>query len=215
MSKQTFIADNYPLAKQAEEQTGVPALFAIAQSALESGWGKHAPKNMLFGIKVGSGKDFGGWKGEKQLITTTEYGSKSTLQFPFIYPGFPTRLASGKWKYKVKDYFRAYPSRLYAFLDWSGLLSKASRYKKAMNNANDPYRFADEVAKAGYATSPTYASKIKAIMRDIEGELPEKTKPTKPKPTGVAAKKIRKNLFPVLLVTIGTAIVFYTTIKSR
>lgn len=215
MSKQSFISTHYPLAQKAEERTGIPALFAIAQSALESGWGKHAPKNMLFGIKIGSGKDFGGWKGEKQLITTTEYGSKSTLSFPYIYPGYPIRLASGKWKYKIKDYFRAYPSPLYSFLDWSGLLSKASRYRKAMSHSDDPYRFAEEVAKAGYATSPNYAGKIKSIMRDIEGHLPDEARTTSPQNTEDNIKNKKRSWLPVMLVTVGTLIVFYTSLKSR
>ena len=213
MSKEEFIEKNYPHAKQAEAKLGVPALFALAQSALESGWGKHAPNNMLFGIKVGSAKDFGGWKGDKQLITTTEYGSTANLQFPYIYPDFPIQTPSGKWEYRIKDYFRAYPTPLHAFLDWGGLLSKASRYAIAMRNAVDPYRFADEVAKAGYATDPRYASKVKSIMRDIEAKLPEEIR-SKGVSASAMIQKAKKNLLPILLVVAGAGLVLFTLIKT-
>lgn len=213
--KQAFINTYYPFAKQTEEKTGVPALFALAQSALESGWGKHAPKNMLFGIKVGSGRNFGGWNGDRQLITTSEYSNKSTLNFPFIYDGFPKRLSSGKWHYKIKDYFRAYPSPLNSFLDWAGLLSKASRYAKAMQNKSDPYRFAEEVAKAGYATDPSYANKIKSIMRDIEKDLPKTVSTQNISNESDLLNKAKKNILPVVLLLLGTSIVAFTLLKNR
>jgi flagellum-specific peptidoglycan hydrolase FlgJ len=166
VTAERFVTAYYPFAKDSEKRTGVPALFALAQSALESGWGKHTPGNMLFGIKAGNGKSFGGWNGEKQLITTTEYGETSTMKFPQILPGYPIK-EGNKWKYLVKDYFRAYASPLYTFLDWAGMLSGASRYSKAMQNRKDPYRFAEEVAKAGYATDPNYVQKIKKLMTEI------------------------------------------------
>lgn len=166
MTPQSFVDNFYSFAKQAENKTGIPALFALAQSALESGWGKHAPGNMLFGMKTGSGKSFGGWQGEKQLVTTTEYATNPNLKFPKILPGYPKK-EGDKYKYMVKDYFRSYPSPLFSFLDWAGMLAGLSRYKKAMQNRNDPFLFAEEVAKAGYATDPNYAKKVIGVMRQF------------------------------------------------
>ena len=171
MLKEAFVQKYYKYAKQAERQTGVPAIFALAQSALESGWGKHAPNNMLFGMKIGSGQSFGGWPGDSQLITTTEYHDHPDSNYPYIFPGYPRQTPSGKWKYKIRDYFRAYPSPYFAFLDWSGLLSKSSRYRRAMQKKDNPVAFAEEVAKAGYATSPTYAEKVKRLIQEISGIL--------------------------------------------
>jgi flagellar protein FlgJ len=55
--------------------TGVPARFLVAQSALESGWGKReirtadgAPSFNLFGIKAG-----GRWAGATVEVPTTEF----------------------------------------------------------------------------------------------------------------------------------------------
>lgn len=187
---------------ETQAKTGVPALFALAQSALESGWGKSTPGNMLFGVKTGSGKSFGGWQGEKQLITTTEYGETSMLKFPQILPGYPKK-EGNKWKYLVKDYFRAYASPLHTFLDWAGMLSGASRYSKAMDNRNDPYRFAEEVAKAGYATDPNYVQKIKKIMEQLA-------------PYFASKEEFSKiwNVIGIILITIGISAVVYGIVRT-
>jgi flagellum-specific peptidoglycan hydrolase FlgJ len=166
MDSRSFVETYYPFARKAQKQTGVPLLFALAQSALESGWGKSAPNFMLFGMKTGSGKNFGGWEGARQLITTTEYGDNPSMKFPEILPGYPKK-EGNKWKYMVKDYFRAYPSPLHTFLDWAGMLSSASRYSKAMQNKHDPFAFALEVANGGYATDPNYFQKVKKIMLEL------------------------------------------------
>ena len=204
MEKTDFISTYYPVAKKAERETGVPALFALAQSALESGWGKHTPRNMMFGMKIGSGRNFGGWDGDRQLITTHEYSSKPNLSYPHIYPGYPIPSTGGKWKYKIKDYFRAYPTPLHAFKDWAGLLTGASRYANATNYTKQPYRFAEEVAAAGYATSPTYAEKVKRVMREIERILP----------TVKADKKMWGTILPIggLLLCAG---LIWAALRSR
>lgn len=121
---------------------------------------------MLFGMKTGGGKNFGGWQGDRQLITTTEFGLSSNLKFPYIFPGYPKK-DGVRWKYVVKDYFRAYPSGLNAYLDWGGMLSSSSRYSNARLSKDNAVRFAEEVAKAGYSTDPNYIQKIKAIMADL------------------------------------------------
>jgi flagellar protein FlgJ len=204
MKKESFVKKYYQHAKKAERKTGVPVLFALAQSALESGWAKRSPNNMLFGMKKGSGRNYGGWKGDKQLISTTEYSKKSSLTFPFIFPGYPVKTSSGKWKYKVKTYFRAYPTPSHSFMDWAGLLSKASRYRYAMNNKEEPYRFAEEVAKAGYATAPSYADKVKRVMSEIEKIIVK---------TGVAKKNHWKVILPIGIALAVTSLIIYGVIS--
>jgi flagellar protein FlgJ len=195
----------YPYAKKASEKSGVPVLFALAQSALESGWGQSAKGNMMFGVKKGSGKNYGGWSGETQLITTTEYSSTGTRRFPFIYPGYPIQTSSGRWKYRIKDVFRAYPSPFFSFLDWAGLLFKNRRYRYAMQHKKDPYRFAEEVAKAGYATDPNYANKIKKIMKEIEQVI--------------ILKKLNKDkksiILPIVIMGISVIAIIISVVKSN
>ena len=47
-----FYTTYAPYARQTEQHTGISHLFILAQAALESGWGAHAPGNMFFGIKA-------------------------------------------------------------------------------------------------------------------------------------------------------------------
>ncbi len=204
--KEDFVQSYFDHAEKAQRQTGIPALFALAQSALESGWGKHAPGNMLFGMKVGSGQNYGGWKGEKQLLTTTEYSTSSVKSFPYVYPGYPVQSSSGKWQYKVKDYFRAYPSPLHSLLDWAGLLTGSSRYQGAMQTVADPYRFAEEIAKAGYATAPDYADKVKAVMQEIAGIIETK---------GLHKKSPWRIIIPLLIVMAGSGLIIYGVLRYR
>ncbi|QKX05378.1 peptidoglycan hydrolase [Aquimarina sp. TRL1] len=166
--KERFVIRYYSYAQKAAKSSGIPVLFALAQSALESGWGKYIKGNMMFGIKRGAGINYGGWQGDTQYITTTEYSSKPTRNFPFVYPGYPIQINNGKWKYKIKDVFRAYTTPFYSFIDWAGMLFKSRRYQNALYHKKNPYRFAEEIAKAGYATDPNYANKIKRIMKEIQ-----------------------------------------------
>lgn len=202
--KQQFVQTYYPYAKEAEERTGISALFGLAQCALETGWGKTIKGNMLFGMKVGSGRNYGGWQGDKQLIKTTEYSGISTKWFPVILPGFPVQQTNGKWKYRVLDEFRAYVSPLHSFIDWAGLLKSNSRYVLAFQHTTNPHQFAKEIANAGYATDPNYADKISQLIVEIEALVPVSSK-----------KKSLKNTNKPLIafVTIGGILITLAILK--
>ncbi|MGB0972112.1 MAG: glucosaminidase domain-containing protein, partial [Mycobacterium sp.] len=43
-------------------------------------------------------------------------------------------------------------------------LESNPRYAEALKHKHDPARFADELAKAGYATDPQYAGKLKGVL---------------------------------------------------
>ena len=196
MSKHQFILAHYPEAKKALKSSGIPPLFALAQAALESGWGKHAPGNMLFGIKIGKGANYGGWNGKKQLITTTEYYQFPNKKYQYIYPAYPMRTVSGNWKYKIKDEFRAYDSIEDSFKDWAGLLKNNLCYRKAFQYSKDPYRFALAIAEAGYATDPNYVVKIHRLMDSIKKEL-------------TIYKVAYKGLLPLVVISIGIITIVY------
>jgi flagellar protein FlgJ len=137
-------------AASASKATGIPAHFLIAQAGLESGWGKHQPLNTngspsfnLFGIKAGAN-----WNGPVVKATTTE-------------------VVNGVAQ-KVVQTFRAYSSYTEAFHDYASLLSGSARYAKALA-ANTAQDFSSALQKAGYATDPAYAQKIKSAIRMIGG----------------------------------------------
>jgi len=157
-SPDKFIQSLYPYAKNVERETGIDARLMLAQSALETGWGKHqimkqdgSPSFNLFGIKAQAG-----WEGGEAEITTTEY--------------------RGGLAMKEQANFRAYDSYGESFKDYAKFLKGNERYQSAMASVDDPKEFAMALQDSGYATDPNYANKINRIMDrylsvEIKGDL--------------------------------------------
>lgn len=164
MTPKEFIKQYKPFALETERKTGISHLFILAQAALETGWAKSAPGNMFFGVKAG--KDTPANK--KQLLTTTEILSSPNLKHLFPLVISVKMLSSGKYKYTVKDWFRKYETPEECFTDHAEFLFRNKRYAKALEVKADPYKFAEEVAKAGYATASDYASSLKKIIKMLE-----------------------------------------------
>jgi flagellar protein FlgJ len=134
-----------PAAVAAEQITGIPAHFMVAQAALETGWGKSEPRRAdgspsfnIFGIKAGAN-----WRGATVEATTTE-------------------VIAGLAQTRVER-FRAYASYEEAFGDYANLLASNPRYA-AILGAQEPGRFARGLQAAGYATDPQYAAKLETII---------------------------------------------------
>jgi len=164
MTPKEFIKQYKPFALETERKTGISHLFILAQAALESGWGNRAPGNMFFGVKAD--KDTPADK--RQLITTTEILGSPNLKHLFPLVISVKMLPSGKYKYTVKDWFRKYDTPEECFTDHAQFFFKNKRYAKALLVKTDPYKFAEEVAKAGYATGLNYASSLKKLIKMIE-----------------------------------------------
>lgn len=145
-SKEDFVATVMPYAKVAAEKLGVDPKVLVAQSALETGWGKHmiAGSNNLFNIKAG-----GNWSGGAVGVKTLEYRDGVAKQ--------------------EKASFRAYTSIADSFNDLVSLLTSKPRYQQALAKAEDPEQFVRELQDAGYATDPDYAKKIIRVMGDLPG----------------------------------------------
>jgi len=170
MTKQAYVDYLYPFAKESEKISGISAIAQLAQGALESAWFSVAPGNMIFGVK-----DTDGVNGNEQLLTTTEYSRSANAKFPNIISVTPVVRNGQKWyKYKIKDYFRKYVSPKESFVDHANFFIKNKRYEKALAVKSDPYKFIDEIAKAGYATDPDYAKTLKSIAKDIEKLIQKK-----------------------------------------
>lgn len=163
MTPKEFIKQYKPFALETERKTGISHLFILAQAALETGWAKSVPGNMFFGVKAG--KDTPANK--KQLLTTTETLSSPNLKHLFPLVISVKMLPSGKYKYEVKDWFRKYDTPEECFTDHAQFFFKNKRYAKALLVRSDPYKFAEEVAKAGYATATNYADSLKNIITKI------------------------------------------------
>ncbi|MCM0045676.1 MAG: flagellar assembly peptidoglycan hydrolase FlgJ [Burkholderiaceae bacterium] len=137
-----------PHAEAASAATGLPAKFMLAQAALESGWGKReilnadgSPSHNVFGIKAGRG-----WHGKVAEVMTTEF-------------------VDGVAQKRVEK-FRAYDSYAEAFGDYARMLSSSPRYREVMATT-DGHGFAEALQKAGYATDPLYAQKLKGVLAKV------------------------------------------------
>lgn len=140
-----FIEKLTPYAKKAASVLGVDHLMLLAQSALETGWGKHVlsdangnSSNNVFNIKAG-----GNWDKPSANHTTLEF-------------------EDGIVKKEQAD-FRVYESLAESFDDYVQFITESERYKKAVEHAKDAISFITELKQAGYATDPLYISKVKAV----------------------------------------------------
>lgn len=145
-SPEDFVSSVWDYAKKAASKIGLNPAVMVAQSALETGWGKHIIKDKngdssfnLFNVKAH--RD---WDGEK--------AAQSTLEFE---QGVAVR--------KVEP-FRVYNNFSEAFDDFVGFLKSNSRYEPALSNTGNSEQFLQDLQKAGYATDPRYADKIIGIL---------------------------------------------------
>ena len=125
MQKLDFIKKYIGFARESEAATGMNYLVSLTQGALESAWGESAPGNNFFGEK-----DSDGVNGNEQLLLTTEYSSSKSLRFPVII-SIAWDSAKKLYKYRVKDYFRKYPTAKDGFIAHAYFFKNRTRYAKA------------------------------------------------------------------------------------
>ena len=165
MKAKKFVSDYKDFAKKTEAKTGIDFRFILAQSALETGWGDKAPGNMMFGVKASKNTP----ENKRQLITTREVLPSINHNFPQVIS--ITKRSDGLYTHIVKDWFRKYETPEESFTDHANFFFENKRYAKALEVRDNPYLFAEEVAKAGYATDPNYANTLKSVIKSIEKRL--------------------------------------------
>lgn len=144
-----FIRDSWPHAQKAGKELGVDPKVIIAQSALETGWGKKVHVNdngensySVFGIKAGAN-----WSGQKVQFNTLEFRAGSMQ--------------------RERAEFRAYDSLSESYQDYVKFLQANPRYENVLN-AETSKEYSEQLQKSGYATDPDYSMKIERIR---QGEL--------------------------------------------
>jgi peptidoglycan hydrolase-like protein with peptidoglycan-binding domain len=162
LTPRQFIAAYGAFAKASQAKNRVPALVTLGQAATESGWGESAPRFNFFGIKAKETDP----EHTRQLLRTREVFARSDVKIPRIVSVTPR--PDGRYTYVVDAWFRAYPDAATAFNAHGEFLVRNKRYAKAFTLADDPYAFADEVVRAGYATDPSYKRVLTSVMRMIE-----------------------------------------------
>lgn len=133
-----FIQAHQAEAQAVSARTGIPVEVILAQSALESNWGRKVKDNAYFGIKGRSPA------GNSTVFATHEVGLTGQ------------RIAQ-------QARFRAYSNFSEAAEDYAALIQR--RFPTALAHRNDPLAFAQSVAQGHYATDPQYGQKLESILR--------------------------------------------------
>ena len=150
MEKYTFTSDNDFIntvgaaAHRSSQTTGVPASVTVAQAILESDWGRSRLSregNNLFGIKA-----LGSVSGPAGVVTLTTWEHVDAGDVVVEAP------------------FKAYYTLEQSIDDHGGFFTRNKRYRPALAVADDARAFAREIQDAGYATDPSYASKLIQLM---------------------------------------------------
>jgi len=144
-SQEEFIAKMKPHAEKAAAELNVSTDVLLAQAALETGWGKHLIHDTqgnntfnIFNIKATN------WQGKSVAVNTLENRQGVTQQ--------------------ERANFRQYDDYAQSFADYVSLIKNNTRYKEALAAGDNSNVYAEELQKAGYATDPDYAAKIKSLL---------------------------------------------------
>ncbi len=145
-SPRDFVKTLYPIAEEVASSIGVDPRVLLAQSALETGWGRKmiampdgSNSHNLFGIKADAR-----WAGEQATVRTVEYRDGVAAM--------------------EKASFRSYNSYEESFRDYVKFLQENPRYQEALSQSHDANNFTQRLQDAGYATDPVYAKKIARVM---------------------------------------------------
>ena len=136
-----FLGTLTPHVLKAAEQTGLDPRLILAQSALETGYGRAAPGHNYFGIKS-HGREGG------QQLQTQEYDPARGM-------------------YGTRESFRAYKSPEESAQDYANFINQNSRYQRARQAQGLDAQIA-AMGESGYATDPRYAEKLRSIATNIE-----------------------------------------------
>jgi len=145
MTPEQFYAQYLPYAQSVSQRTGLDPRLVLAQSALETGYGKSAPGMNFFGIKSH------GRKGGNTLSTQEFEGGRMVQQ-----PAF----------------FRGYETPEQSFMDYADFIASNPRYKGVLA-ADGLEAQISEMAKSGYATDPNYGSKLASIASRFDPNSPK------------------------------------------
>jgi len=121
-----------------------PPEILLAQSALETGWGRHIHANNLFGLK--------------------------DLSFDPGCSEAETFEAENNQKKKIKALFEDFDSPIESMLAYIALIRLSPRYHKTWLLRKDPRKYFKALQEAGYATDPEYASKCLAVLKSLPSE---------------------------------------------
>jgi flagellar protein FlgJ len=140
-----FIDAHLAAAQAIQRKYGVPVGLVLAQSALESGWGRRAVSNAYFGVKGHAPS------GRSTTFTTHENVDGRSIS--------------------QRDAFRAYSGYDDAAEDDARMLKNNPHFRSCFLYTRSS-QFAAVVARAHYGTDPYYGTKLTGIIREFNLESP-------------------------------------------
>jgi flagellar protein FlgJ len=149
-----------PALQRAAGRLGVSPRILLAQAALESGWGRSAIGNNVFGIKADP------FSAAAQISAPTH------------------EIENGR-EVTERASFRAYASLDAAVEDYVALIAGSPRYRAALGLGDDARAYGEALLRGGYATDGDYAAKLAAVaaspsLAAAMAELPQEGSPPLP-----------------------------------
>lgn len=144
-SPQAYFENNAPYAQKVGHSYSLYPSVMLAQSALESDFGRSTLSkdyNNFFGIK---GKGSAG----SASLTTKEFTDQGWVE--------------------ITDSFRAYRTPLHSFQDYAKLITSYERYAPVVN-AKSPQEACYALGQSGYATDPNYGQKLTTMIDEYHLE---------------------------------------------
>ncbi|MGH9812180.1 MAG: glycoside hydrolase family 73 protein [Candidatus Acidiferrales bacterium] len=138
-----FLTEFAPVVQRFSSRSSLPASVLLAQAILESDWGRSAlarEHNNYFGIKA---------KPRPNGSTEPDYAT--------------TEYIHGQRR-RLKARFAQFATLDACLADYARILS-LPRYARARAVAANPFAFAVELQRCGYATDPRYARKLALLIR--------------------------------------------------
>ena len=146
MANKTEYINRVATALQGMDLKGLFPSVIIAQAILESRWGDSAlakQYNNHFGMKKGSGTNYGGWGGQTVTLKTGEVINGQSVT--------------------IDGVFRVYPDLRSSIIDHNGLFYTLSRYKDVLK-ATTPREQITAIKNGGYATATNYVASVMAVV---------------------------------------------------
>lgn len=136
-------------AKKVGAEYGIPYQAILVQTGLETGWGK---SSLLL-----KDNNFGG-------VKYAGSGAPNKVNYP-------TKEFQGGGYVTINSYFGKWPSPLEGLRGYANFFHRNARYKEALKYPTDPYKFIEEIKKAGYATGPNYVAKLHGQLKTDQSYL--------------------------------------------
>jgi hypothetical protein len=143
MTPEEFQRQFMPYAQAVSQRTGLDPRLVLAQSALETGYGRSAPNNNFFGIKSH------GQAGGSNLMTQ-EFENGQMVNKP--------------------QSFRGYESPEQSFGGYADFIEQNPRYQDVLQQSDLTGQIG-AMGRSGYATDPDYARKLASIAQRFGGDV--------------------------------------------